>query len=90
MNAASPFIRMELVKQADLVAALRLPNNTFSDNAGTDVGSDLIILQKHTGKKSLSADENFLFSRLLTAVLKSPAISSFRLSLRMLSALMPK
>ena len=59
MNAASPFIRMELVKKADLVAALRLPNNTFSDNAGTDVGSDLIIMQKHTGKKSLSADEEF-------------------------------
>ena len=59
MNAASPFIRMELVKQADLVAALRLPNNTFSDNAGTDVGSDLIIFQKNTGKKTLSADEEF-------------------------------
>ena len=59
MNAASPFIRMELVKRADLVAALRLPNNTFSDNAGTDVGSDLIIFQKHTRKKSLSADEEF-------------------------------
>ncbi len=59
MNAGSPFIRMELVKRADLVAALRLPNNTFSDNAGTDAGSDLIILQKHTGKKALSADEEF-------------------------------
>ena len=59
MNAASSFIRMELVKQADLVAALRLPNNTFSDNAGTDVGSDLIILQKHSTKKALSADEEF-------------------------------
>ncbi len=59
MNVASPFVRMELVKRADLVAALRLPNNTFSNNAGTDVGSDLIILQKHTGKKALSADEEF-------------------------------
>ena len=59
MNAGSPFIRMELVKCADLVAALRLPNNTFSENAGTDAGSDLIILQKHTGKKALSADEEF-------------------------------
>ena len=59
MNAGSPFIRMELVKRADLVAALRLPNNTFSDNAGTDAGSDLIILQKHTGKNALSADEEF-------------------------------
>lgn len=59
MNAASPFVRMELMKRADLVTALRLPNNTFSDNAGTDAGSDLIILQKHTGKKALSADEEF-------------------------------
>ena len=59
MNAGSPFVRMELVKRADLVTALRLPNNTFSDNAGTDAGSDLIILQKHTGKKALSADEEF-------------------------------
>ena len=59
LNAASPFVRMELVKRADLVAALRLPNNTFSENAGTDVGSDLIILQKHTAKKALSADEEF-------------------------------
>ncbi len=59
MNAGSPFVRMELVKRADLVAALRLPNNIFSDNAGTDAGSDLIILQKHTGKKALSADEEF-------------------------------
>ena len=57
MNAASPFVRMELVKRADLVAAIRLPNNTFSENAGTDVGSDLIILQKHSGKKSLTTDE---------------------------------
>ena len=59
MNAGSPFVRMELVKRADLVTALRLPNNTFSDKAGTDAGSDLIILQKHTGKKALSADEEF-------------------------------
>ncbi len=57
MNAASPFVRMEMMKRADLVAALRLPNNTFSDNAGTDAGSDLIILQKHSDKKNLSFDE---------------------------------
>ena len=59
MNAASPFVRMEMMRRADLVAALRLPNNTFTDNAGTEAGSDLIILQKHEGKKSLSADEEF-------------------------------
>ncbi|MDE6523747.1 MAG: N-6 DNA methylase, partial [Muribaculaceae bacterium] len=59
MNSASPFIRMELMKRADLVTAIRLPNNTFSENAGTDVGSDLIILQKHSGKKVLSEEEEF-------------------------------
>ena len=51
MNAASPFVRMELVRRADLVAALRLPNNTFTETAGTEAGSDLIVLQKHDGKK---------------------------------------
>ena len=65
MNGANPFVRMELVKRADLVAALRLPNNTFSENAGTEAGSDLIILQKHTGKKSLSADEEFFIQSVI-------------------------
>lgn len=78
MNAASPFIRMELVKQADLVAALRLPNNTFSDNAGTDVGSDLIILQKHTWKKSLSADEEFFIQSVVDRGTKVPGNKFFQ------------
>lgn len=78
MNAASPFIRMELVKQADLVAALRLPNNTFSDNAGTDVGSDLIIMQKHTGKKSLSADEEFFIQSVVDRGTKVPGNKFFQ------------
>ncbi len=78
MNAASPFIRMELVKQADIVAALRLPNNTFSDNAGTDVGSDLIILQKHTEKKSLSADEEFFIQSVIDRGTKVPGNKFFQ------------
>ncbi|ROS83316.1 DNA methylase [Muribaculaceae bacterium Isolate-036 (Harlan)] len=78
MNAASPFIRMELVKQADLVAALRLPNNTFSENAGTDVGSDLIIFQKHTGKKSLSADEEFFIQSVVDRGTKVPGNKFFQ------------
>ena len=78
MNAASPFIRMELVKQADLVAALRLSNNTFSDNAGTDVGSDLIIMQKHTGKKSLSADEEFFIQSVVDRGTKVPGNKFFQ------------
>ena len=72
MNAASPFVRMEMVKRADLVAALRLPNNTFSDNAGTDAGSDLIILQKHTGKKILSADDEFFIQSIVDRGTKVP------------------
>ena len=78
MNAASPFVRMELVKQADLVAALRLPNNTFSENAGTDVGSDLIILQKHTGKKALSADEDFFIQSVVDRGTKVPSNKFFQ------------
>ena len=78
MNAASPFIRMELVKQADLVAALRLPNNMFSDNAGTDVGSDLIIFQKHTEKKSLSADEEFFIQSVIDRGTKVPGNKFFQ------------
>lgn len=57
MNASSPFVRMEMMKHANLVSAVRLPNNTFTEIAGTSVGSDLIILQKHSDKKQLSHDE---------------------------------
>ena len=78
MNAGSPFVRMELVKRADLVAALRLPNNTFSENAGTDAGSDLIILQKHTGKKALSADEEFFIQSVVDRGTKVPGNKFFQ------------
>ena len=72
MNAASPFVRMEMMRRADLVGAFRLPNNTFSDNAGTDAGSDLIILQKHTNKKALSADEEFFIQSIVDRETKVP------------------
>lgn len=77
MNAASPFVRMELMKRSDLVGAARLPNNTFSDNAGTDTGSDLIILQKHTGKKALSADEEFFIQSIVDRDTKAPTNKYF-------------
>ena len=38
------------MNHANLVGVARLPNNLFTDNAGTEVGSDLIILQKNSGK----------------------------------------
>ena len=77
MNAASPFVRIELMKRSDLVGAVRLPNNTFSDNAGTDTGSDLIILQKHTGKKGMSADEEFFIQSIVDRDTKAPTNKYF-------------
>ena len=65
MNGKSPFVRMELMKQANLVTALRLPNNTFTDSANTEVGSDLIILQKRSGKTGFTRDEE-LFMQAFT------------------------
>ena len=44
-------IRRYLMQNSRLISALRLPSSLFSDNAGTDVGSDLIVLQKQTGKE---------------------------------------
>ena len=43
-------IREHLMEHSRLVSALRLPDGMFSENAGTEVGSDLLILQKETGK----------------------------------------
>ncbi len=40
-------IREYLMNTCDVVSAIRLPNNLFSDHAGTEVGSDLIILQRN-------------------------------------------
>lgn len=42
-NSAARFM---MLYHADLVSAIRLPNNLFTENANTEVGSDLIILQK--------------------------------------------
>jgi hypothetical protein len=38
--------RKYIANRANLIAAIRLPNDTFKDNAGTEVTTDLIILQK--------------------------------------------
>ncbi len=50
-------VRLEMLREAHLVSAIRLPNNLFTDYAGTEVGSDLIILQKDTRKEGLTEDE---------------------------------
>ena len=60
LNSAKTSVRNELFSQANLISAIRLPNNLFSDNAGTEVGSDLIILQKNLHKTEMSQDERLL------------------------------
>ena len=50
-------VREWLMSHTRLVSAVRLPNNLFSENAGTEVGSDLIVLQKQSGKKELTEEE---------------------------------
>jgi N12 class adenine-specific DNA methylase len=51
-------IRQGLMQNCNLISAIRLPNNLFRDHAGTEVGSDLVILQKKTGKQGLFELEN--------------------------------
>ena len=46
MDAKDPAVRRYLAQRADLLGAIRLPNNAFRANAGTDVVSDIIFLQK--------------------------------------------
>ncbi len=52
-------VRLEILREAHLVSAIRLPNDLFTDYAGTEVGSDLIVLQKDTCKEGLTEDEKF-------------------------------
>ena len=60
LNSTKTSVRNELFSQADLVSAIRLPNNLFTDNAGTEVGSDLIVLQKNLNKKEMTQDERLM------------------------------
>ena len=46
MDKENPSVRKYLAQRAELLGAIRLPNNTFKDAAGTEVTSDILILQK--------------------------------------------
>ena len=46
LDAQSPDVRKYLAKRAELLGAIRLPNNAFKANAGTEVVSDIVFLQK--------------------------------------------
>ena len=60
LNSSRVSVRNEMFSKANLVSAIRLPNNLFTDNAGTEAGSDLIILQKDLQKKGLTQEERVL------------------------------
>ena len=58
-SPANQDIRYQLMQHSHLVSAIRLPNNLFTDGAGTEVGSDLIILQKKSNRtEPLTEDES--------------------------------
>lgn len=59
-------IREALMAAHNLVSVVRLPNNLFMDYAGTEVGSDLIVLQKNEGKQGLTELEKDFCDTLLT------------------------
>ena len=46
MDKENPSVRKYLAQRAELLGAIRLPNNTFKDAAGTEVTADILILQK--------------------------------------------
>ena len=61
-------IREYMMRHANLVGVARLPNNLFTENAGTEVGSDLIILQKNSGKESLYYNEKLFVQTEQTSI----------------------
>lgn len=54
LDSADPTVREYLAKNADLVGAIRLPNTAFKANAGTEVVTDIILLQRRA--KALSGE----------------------------------
>ena len=67
MDKENPNVRKYIAQRADLLGAIRLPNNTFKDAAGTEVTSDILFLQKRDALVSeepawvhLNTDENGL------------------------------
>ncbi|NGY37708.1 N-6 DNA methylase [Flavobacterium sp. XN-5] len=74
-------IRRALMQNSNLVSVVRLPNNLFTEYAGTEVGSDLIILQKNTAKQSLIEVEE-LFCQSNTTEYNTPNNAFFQDSTR--------
>ena len=56
MDKASPEVRKYIARRAELLGAIRLPDNTFKANAGTEVTSDILILQKRDRVMDIEPD----------------------------------
>lgn len=56
MDKKNSEVRKYLAERAELLGAIRLPNNAFKTNAGTEVTSDIIFLQKR--ERPIAIDEN--------------------------------
>ena len=70
-------IRRALMQDNNLVTVVRLPNNLFTEYAGTEVGSDLIILQKNSAKQNLT-DREDLFCRSRQTEYNTPGNALFQ------------
>ena len=58
MDKQSPEVRRYIAQRAELLGAIRLPNNAFRANAGTDVVSDIIFLQRR--EHPIEIDEDWI------------------------------
>ena len=60
MDKQNPEVRKYIAQRAELLGAIRLPNNTFSKNAGTEVTSDIIFLKKRENMTDIMPDWVYL------------------------------
>ncbi len=60
MDKENPAVRKYLAQRADLIGAVRLPNNAFRANAGTEVTSDILFLQKRDRITDMEPDWVYL------------------------------
>lgn len=60
MDKQNSEVRKYIAQRAELLGAIRLPNNTFSKNAGTEVTSDIIFLKKRENMTDIMPDWVYL------------------------------
>lgn len=60
LDKENPSVRKYIAQRADLLGVIRLPNNTFKANAGTEVTSDIIFLQKRDSITDIEPDWVYL------------------------------